>query len=463
MFRIENRSSLLTAILLVSALLACPCGMLAQRGAGGGHTGGGVAGGDGLAGVGRPSGVDVKDDLKDFHATLAVQATGDQVIQYGLMLKSTAAASAELQAFLEQLGKENNGSELASRDATIAQAIEKARTDNRKFLEGFSDPQRSGLKEIVKRLTKTDSDLALQAKALDLEAPALQVVSSAQNLERTLMTFRSEQIDLGEEMSIGAAGHGQDNAFNLPPVKSSITFANQPIAITTSGVISKGVAEGGQNTFKLELTSDLSDLQLNITDVLRAQLDRDARCGDRIEIQNATLTPLPPASLVTAQLHFERWACGTVLGRETTNEMVEGNGTLEVKLTPAIGEDGTLRLVPEMERVDVQGLVGDLLRSGSLHDALPDKIADSILSAVRQGEDFKTTLPAAAQGSATLRHVEFQGTGSGRLTVALEGEIRVSDDKVASLTSELKGQSPSPQTTSPQTTPPETTQTTVPR
>src|SRR5580658_8986810 len=119
MFRIENRSSLLTAILLVSALLACPCGMLAQRGAGGGHTGGGVAGGDGLSGVGRPTGVDAKDDLRDFHEVLAVQATSQQIIAYDLMLKSTAAACTELQAFREQLGKENKGSELASRGLTL--------------------------------------------------------------------------------------------------------------------------------------------------------------------------------------------------------------------------------------------------------------------------------------------------------------------------------------------------------
>jgi hypothetical protein len=461
-FRRENRISSLTTIVLGATLLAFPCGMLAQRGAGGGHTGGGVAGGEGLSGMGKPTGVDVKDDLKDFHAVLAVQASGQQVIEYDLMLKSSAAASAELQAFLEQLGIENSGSDLASRDATLQQAIEKARTENKQFLDGFSDPQKSGLKEITKKLTKADSDLAQQAKALYLEvedekAVALHVASSAQNLEGTLTNFRSEQRDLGEEMSIGAANNGSDSAFNLPPVKSSINFANQPIAITTSRVISKGVAEGGENAFKLELTSDLSDLQQNITEVLRAQLDRDTRCGDRIEIQNATLTPQAPASLVAAQLHFERWACGRVLGRETINEMVEGNGTIEVKLTPAVGEDGTLRLVPEMGRIDVAGLLGDLLRSGSLDDRLRDKIADSILSAVRQGEDFKTTLPPAAQGSATLRHAEFQGTGSGRLMVVLQGEIRVSDEKVVALTTELKGRSASPE--SPQEAP----QQTVPR
>jgi hypothetical protein len=450
MFRRENRTSLLRTIVLAAALLACPHVLVAQSGAAGGHTGGGVAGGEGLSGVGKPTGVDAKDDLKDFHATLAVQATSQQVIEYDLMLKSSAAASAELQAFLEQLGKENSASELAGRDASLAQAIEKARTESKNFLDGFTDPQKTGLKEISKRLTKSDSDLAFQTKTIktevgDAKAVGLQVASSAQNLERTLTTFRSEQLALGEEMSIGAANNGQDSAFDLVPVKSSVDVANQTVAITTSGVISQGVAEGGQNVFKLKLTSDMSDLQQSITEVLRAQLDKDDRCGDRIEIQKATLTPFPPASLVAAQLHFERWACGTTFGRETVNETVEGNGTIEVKLTLAVGEDGTLRLVPEIGRIDVQGLVGDLLRSGLLGETMRDKIAESILSTVRLAGNFATTLPPTAQGYATLHHAQFQGTGSGKLMVVLEGEIRVSNERAPALISELKGRSASPQ------------------
>jgi hypothetical protein len=54
--------------------------------------------------------------------------------------------------------------------------------------------------------------------------------------------------------------------------------------------------ENGRNLFNLKLTADLSDLQQNITAILRAQLTRSPRCGERIEIQQATLTPwLPPA------------------------------------------------------------------------------------------------------------------------------------------------------------------------
>ena len=402
-----------------------------------------------MSGVGKATGVDEKDELKDFHAALAMHATSQQIIEYAAMMKATEAAKAELKTFSEQLGKENGAAELASRAAAVEQAIERARTENKKFVDGFSDPQKSSLKEITRRLIKADAELAQQAKALDLEggntkavgqkavgqkAVGQAIAASAQTLERALTNFQTQQADLGEEMSIRAGENAEDSVFNLPPVKNSVTFANQPVAITTSGAISRGAAEGGQNTFKFELTADLSDLQQNIMEVLHSQVDNAERCGERIAIQSATLTPLDPATLAFVQLHFERWTCR---GREV-NEIVEGGGTIEVKLTPSVGADGALRLTPEIGRVDAQGLIGELLRSGSLGEILRDKITESLLAAVRQGGDFKATLPAAARGNATLHRAQFQGTGLGKLLVVLEGEIRMSNEQVISFTTELK-------------------------
>lgn len=437
----------LGTIILVAALLTHPCGALAQRGGGGGHVGGGTAGGGGLSSVGKPTGVDEKDDLKDFHAALAVQATSQQIVEYAAMMKNTEAASAELKSFLEQFRKENTTADLASRTAAAVQAIETTRAENKKFLDGFSDQQKSGLKEITKRLIKADADLAQQAKVLDVEtgntkAVGQPIAPAAQSLERTLAYFQTQQIGLGEEMSIGVGKKGDDSAFDLPPVKTSVGFADQSIAITTSGVISEGVAAGGRNTFKLELTLDLSDLQQNIAEVLHSQLDKAERCGERIEVQSATLTALRPASVVAVQLHFERWTC---LGREA-NEMVEGNAMFAVKLTPSVGEDGVLRLTPEIGRVDAQGLIGELLRSGSPGEMLRDKITDSILSTVRRGSDFNVTLPPAARGNATLHSAQFEGPGSRKLLVVLDGEIRMSNEQVISFTSELKERSSAPKT-----------------
>ncbi|MFZ0276852.1 MAG: hypothetical protein WA254_09130 [Candidatus Sulfotelmatobacter sp.] len=436
---------MIKTVLLGASLLAYPCSVLAQHGGGtagrGGESSGGLSAPNGIA-----TGVSTKDELKDFHEVLAVQATSEQVTQFAAMVKSSEAASAELRGFREQFGKENGGAVLASRGATLDQALEKARAENRKFVDGLSERQKSGLKEVVKRLAKAESDLEQQAKVLDQvdadsKAVGQQIARAAENLDRALTSFRSQQADLGQEMSIGAAHSSQDFAFHLAPVNSSINFRNQPVVITTSGLISEGVAEGGQNTFRLELAADLSDLQDNMTAVLGAQLNKAETCGERIGIRNATLSPQDPATLVMVQLHYERWAC---FGRDTLNEMAEGNGAIEVKLTPAVGENGTLRLVPEVNRIDAQGLIGELLRSGALGDAVRDAVAQSVLSSVRQGGDFRVNLPAAAQGYATLRHAQFEGTGAGRVIAVLDGEIRVSNDKATALTSELRGRSSSP-------------------
>lgn len=434
--------SVISTALLIAALLASPCELLAQRGAGGGHSGGGAAGGGGLSGGGRATGLSEKDDLKDFHLALALQATSQQIVAYNLMLKSTDAATAELQTFVAVLAKQNSSSEIAGRNAALSQSIATARTLNSKFLEALSEQQKSGLKEIIKKLTKTGSDLAQQNKALDLELrdakPAAQpIAGSAQSLERALAAFRTEQIGLGEEMSIGMSNSTQDS-FALAPVKRPVNFPNHPIAITTSGVITKAAAESGQSTFKLELTEDLSDLQQDITGVLRVELDQSDPCGEHVAIQSATLASHLQASVVVVQLHYERWAC---LGRQTINELVEGNGTLEVKLTPSVADDGSLHLLPEIGRVDAETRVGDLLRSGSLGEMLRDKITATVLSALRQGGDFKMMLPPAAQGSTTLRHAQFESTGSGRLLVQLEGDIRIPEDKASVLLRELQARS----------------------
>jgi hypothetical protein len=434
-------------MILATALLAFPCAVFAQHGGGGGRIGGPAAGGGGLSGGNRATGIETKDDLRNFHEIMAVQATSEQKIAYASLLKSTASASTELKAFIEHIGKENNAREVASHDKTLEDALETARTLNKKFLEGFSETQKSGLKEITKRLTKADSEVAQQARVVDQEVEAnvalAQMSNSAQNLDRELATFQRAQLDLGEEMSIESP-NDQGIAYNLSPVKASINFANQPMAITTSGVVSKSVADGGQNTFAVQLTTDISDLQLTIADVLRDQLDRSDRCGERIAIQTAALTPQPPASLVEVQLHYERWAC---LGRNM-NEMVEGNGAIQVSVTPAVAEDGTVRLAAQIGRIDGRGLVGELLRSGSLGDLVRDKVTQSLLSVVRQGGEFKAALPAPARSYATLHRVQFQGTGSGKLLIVSDGEIRVSNENLTALTSELNRTLARPELTS---------------
>ncbi len=230
----------------------------------------------------------------------------------------------------------------------------------------------------------------------------------------------------------------QKLTFKIPPVKTSVDIENQPVAITASGIISQVTAPRGENVFKLEMVADLSDLQQNITMILRAALNREDRCGDHIDIQHATLTPQTPSSVVVSQLHFERWKCMKILGKERPNKLIGGNAMVEVKLTPEIDEARTLKLVPDVGRIEADGTLGDLLRSGSLGNQLREKIRDSLLKAMQKGTNFKATLPPAVQDYATIENAQFKDAGTGNLNVVLDGRIQISDEQIKELANQVK-------------------------
>jgi hypothetical protein len=437
---------LLARSAFLGLLLLSPFALFAQRGPGG-HVGGGTAGGTGMGSNGSPTGLDIKDDLRGFHDVLAVQATKEQAAAYAAMMKTTSVADTDLTALEAQLRKANESNPsataaLASFDKQSQDDLGGALSLSKKFLESFSEPQKTGLKEISKRLARVDSELAQEINALDLPAgtgsSGNQILASVQNLHHALTNFQRAELDLGEEMSIPAASNGQGFTYNLAPAKNAVNIGGQAMTVTTSGTISKTTSEKSDNTFAVELSDDLSDVQFDITDILRSHLDTSDRCGERVDIQTAELTPRNPAAVVVAQLHFERWTCSPIFGQGGMNEIVEGNGTIEIQLTPAVAPDGTMKLAAQIGQVQAQDLIGDLLRSGSLGQTIRDKTAQAFVSIMRQSTDFKNALPSGVRNYAVLRHAEFQGTGAGRLVVRLNGEINVPNEQLSVVTSELQ-------------------------
>lgn len=232
---------------------------------------------------------------------------------------------------------------------------------------------------------------------------------------------------------------GQNLTFKIPPVKIPLNVKDQHIIILASALITLRTKAQGLNILNLELTADLSNLQQKMTDLLGSELDKDDRCGDRIAIQNARLTPLDPASLAVVQLHYERWACAKILGKQQAKKLVGGNAVMQLKLTPAIEENNTeLKLVPEVGPIEADGSLGELLRSGPLGEMLREKIRDSILRALQKGTDLSATLPPAVQGYATIQNAQFKSDGSGRLLVLLAGEIRLTNDQIQALSKQVK-------------------------
>jgi len=209
-------------------------------------------------------------------------------------------------------------------------------------------------------------------------------------------------------------------AIQIPPIKTSVTIENQPLQITISGTssaISSGVTA-------LALTIDLGDLQEHLTSVLSAAVNRNDRCGERLSVERVSLAPDTPGGLLTANVNYERYACVKALGKQIVKRLVGGHGVIEVSLTPSV-TDNNISLDAQVRKVDADGTLGDVLRSGDVGDSIREEIADSIESAIQKVTDLKATLPAAIENAAIIKSIQFADGGAGRLWLKLGGEVRL--------------------------------------
>lgn len=427
----SRRRILFTAISLIARwLLFAPLPAIAQHHGGGGHgMGGSIPGGSN-----RPTGLDEKDTLKDFHRALAVQATSQQIAEFQALLKSTEAAKTELTLLQQAL---NKATDVPSRGAAFDQALAAARTGNKHFVDGFSDKQKSGLKENTKKLFKTDSDLDQEGKRLDQSlAIAAEAGVRAESLGKVLTEFSDQELALGREMSIVLAS-GQDLTFALPQVHVPVKIEGQSVGVVVSGGLSQTAADKDLRTFRLELTADLSDLQQNITQLLRARLDQANSCGERVNVRQASLAPATPASLLVIVLHYERWTCTRMNGQPSSSELAEEDGTAEVKLTAAVGDSNALKVTAAFGRIDAGGMLAQSLRTGALGDNLREQCSQLLLAAIQGGTDLKTALPLAVQNAATIQSAKFQDASAGDLSLTLDGQVQISDEQANQLAAQL--------------------------
>jgi hypothetical protein len=417
--------------LFVGAIFLCASLAAAQRHGGGGP--GGIPGGSS-----RPGGVDEKDTLQDFHHAMAVQATSEQVAAFRALVKSTDDAKTKLQAFEQQKGNTTPASAAAMSGTQVSETLENLRASSKKFVDGFSDKQKSGLKDLIKRFTKADSDLETEEKRLDQSLQPANGAARADSVDKALADFSNEQLALGREMGIILAS-ADDVAFIFMPVKNTATVGNQTTVVDVSGGILQTSAQNGQRKFKLEMVADLVDLQQNITAVLRTQIEHSTGCGERLVLRQASIAPSTPTSTLVLQLHYERWSCrGSI-----SSELAEGDGTVEMKLTPALNpaiekeQPNSLKLTAVFSRIDANGMMAESLRTGDLGDDLRDRVSQAILPAIKACADFKTSLPPAVQAAAVVQNVKFQDGSAGRLTVVLDGQMEVSNDQVNLMASQL--------------------------
>jgi hypothetical protein len=413
--------SFIASAVVGTGLLLSAGTLFAQRG------GAGIGGGTAVSGVGAPSGVDEKDELQGFHRAIAVQATIEQTAEFREVIKKTEMARRELDQLASDVDSRSsakNGDEGSTRMAASRQALDVARAETGKFVNGFSLAQKTGLKETAAKVMKAESELNEQEKSLDAPYEAARIGNVAEGLRKALGNFRSAQDDLAIEMGIVMSEGSSQVAFNLPVRKLSRTIGGQAVGIATSAVItraSEAAVPGAEGVYKVEATTDLADLQANIGAILGAMMNKEDRCGERIRVKEVNLTPEIPVGGALVRMHYERWVCSAGYGGN--REMTEGNATVDMKVTAGVGADGQVAISSEIVHVEAERFLADLLKSGAMGDGLKEKMSSAVMAAI---VDLKTVVPAAGD-SVTARSVRFASPREGELSVVVGGEMRMSE------------------------------------
>jgi hypothetical protein len=219
----------------------------------------------------------------------------------------------------------------------------------------------------------------------------------------------------------------------IPPTTASFDAGGNPVNVTVWGSVSRVSAE----VVRLALIADLGEFQKNILPILRSQLNRSDRCGERLSVEQAALIPAAPESVLNATVHYERWGCMKALGKEVNKRLVGGNAVLSVKLTPSV-EANALSLKAEVVSLQADGSLGELLRSGSVGDALKEKIAASVRSSIQKAANFNNVLPPQIGSAVTMRSVAFTSGQEGRLCIDSTAEAKLPPENLKLLGKQLE-------------------------
>jgi hypothetical protein len=195
-----NRSSLLICKI---ALLVCPQALMAQRGV---H---GAGSGQPPSGASNPA---PNNDINDFNRAVALQATPDQVARFRQLTKSVETARKESRNLIQHA--ENGDRADSSGYAGLNNAVDETQSNCQRFLGSFSTSQQSGLKPLTKKLSKADSEVAKQSKALTQDLGQSQIDSTkignvVEKLNEALSSLQTEQLEIGKEMGIQLEEHSE--------------------------------------------------------------------------------------------------------------------------------------------------------------------------------------------------------------------------------------------------------------
>jgi hypothetical protein len=231
-------------------------------------------------------------------------------------------------------------------------------------------------------------------------------------------------------------------AFPLPEVRRDVQVQGTPVTIVAHPQVTLGVGWGGVSA-QVVADVDLGDLQSKLPAILAAT-SRNARCGERASVSDATSKPAPPAVALTGRVHYEQWACSPM----GLPRLEEGHLRLERKKEPTRIASTTARvcldLTPRIEAnkllldartrcIEPEGTAGQVVDRLHLERTL-EQLADKALDQALSQEDLTAMLPDDLRPyHPDFTEARFTRQDDGSLGLHLEGTLTAGAADLAAL------------------------------
>lgn len=183
--------------MFAAVLLLCVIPAYAQRAQHGTHGGGGNRGA-------APAKSDASD-LSSFNRALATQADEQQVAALTSLMKLSGTAATQLRD-LRQLPARSSASEVSAKAASLRERITNSRSETEAFLKNLSKRQKAELKDLIKPINKSQSEIAKDWKSYERTfaagGPSSAEKPQADRLQADLEKLSENQKRLATEMNV---------------------------------------------------------------------------------------------------------------------------------------------------------------------------------------------------------------------------------------------------------------------
>jgi hypothetical protein len=232
-------------------------------------------------------------------------------------------------------------------------------------------------------------------------------------------------------LSAAVAGNAARAAeIEIPPHLVQARVDNTTVPVPVSGQVALNGA-GAAVEAEVTLAADLRPVQERLTPILRARLDRDETCGDKVIVHDGSLVPVPPAVRMATRLTYGRFVCVGQGDQRIRARLFEDTATVTIEVTPSV-RDGRAVVGVRIASIEAREPLRSLLNNPKLLQPAADRIAAAAV------KEIERMVPAAVRRLGPVyRAVAFTALADGGLGLGIVAAHTATRAEIAQLAAAL--------------------------